>query len=140
MGTDMARMTRSGTLVGPGTNRKLRPAMIGCPDCDWVQVLFSSYSEKSQQRSFKKITVPIHVHGQIEGVLARQAFCQFGVPALERLDDPQMIDDRTGCAVALRDGGAPDRAHVQEQVTRCVFYQLRTAQADDGLVKGDVHI
>src|SRR5258708_4105996 len=26
--TAMARRTRSGTLVGPGTNRKLRPAMI----------------------------------------------------------------------------------------------------------------
>src|ERR1700733_6024103 len=25
----MARVTRSGTLVGPGTNRKLRPAAIG---------------------------------------------------------------------------------------------------------------
>src|ERR1700722_834604 len=35
IGTAMARSTRSGTLVGPGTNKKLRPA-IGSPfraDC-----------------------------------------------------------------------------------------------------------
>src|ERR1700679_3863749 len=30
IGTAMARRTRSGTLVGPGTNKKLRPA-IGSP-------------------------------------------------------------------------------------------------------------
>src|ERR1700687_5345447 len=28
IGTAMARSTRSGTLVGPGTNRKLRPAIM----------------------------------------------------------------------------------------------------------------
>ena len=33
MATDMARITRSGTLVGPGTNRKLRPAMTISFDC-----------------------------------------------------------------------------------------------------------
>jgi hypothetical protein len=30
MATIMARMTRSGTFVGPGTNRKLRPGILGC--------------------------------------------------------------------------------------------------------------
>jgi hypothetical protein len=31
MATIMARITRSGTLVGPGTKRKLRPGILG-PD------------------------------------------------------------------------------------------------------------
>src|SRR5882724_5235787 len=31
--TDMARNTRSGTLVGPGTNRKFRPATVISCDC-----------------------------------------------------------------------------------------------------------
>jgi hypothetical protein len=29
MATIMARITRSGTLVGPGTKRKLRPGILG---------------------------------------------------------------------------------------------------------------
>jgi hypothetical protein len=28
--TIMARMTRSGTFVGPGTNKKFRPGILGC--------------------------------------------------------------------------------------------------------------
>src|ERR1700757_2557048 len=61
----------------------------------------------------EEIAVPIDVRRQVQRMLARQAFRKLRVTALQRLDDLQMVNDGTRCAIALRDGRAPDRADVQ---------------------------
>src|SRR5690348_15287324 len=74
--------------------------------------------------SVEKIAVAVDVRGQIERVLAGEPFGELGVAPLERLDDLQMVDDRARRPVVLRNRGATDRAHVQEQIVGRVLDQL----------------
>ena len=64
--------------------------------------------------------MPVDVLGEIQGVLARETLGQFRIPLLERLDDFQMIDDRTLGAIVLGDGCPANGAHVNQKIARGV--------------------
>ena len=88
----------------------------------------------------EKIAIAIDVRRKIERVLARQALGQFGIAPLQRFDDLQMIDDRAGRAIVLRDGRAPDGAHVNQQIAGRIDDGLRAPERNDRGMERDVRI
>ena len=81
---------------------------------------------RRRERSAEKIAVAIDVRRQIERVLAGEPLRQLGIALLERLDDVQVIDDRAGRAVVLRDRRPAYGAHMDEQIAGRVDDGLRT--------------
>ena len=80
----------------------------------------------------------IDVRGEVESVLAGEELGQLGIALLESFNDLQMIDDGARGAIALRDCGSADRAHVEQEIFRRINDGLRAAQCDDRGVKGDI--
>ena len=80
------------------------------------------------------------MRSKVEGVLSGEPFGQLGVAPLQRFDNLQMIDDRTGRAVALYDRRAANGTHVNEKVPGRVDDGLRTAQGDDRRMECDIGI
>src|SRR4051812_39329401 len=64
--------------------------------------------------SVEKIAMLVDVRRKVERVLPDQPLGQFGIAALQRLDDAHVIGDRSGGAVLLRDRHAADRPDVHE--------------------------
>src|SRR5258706_6119203 len=89
-------------------------------------------------RSGQKIAIRFDEGGKIERMLAREALGKFGIAPLQRLDDAQVVDDRTRRAVALRNRHPADRAHVNEDVLDRVEDDLRLRQLENRLVERDV--
>src|SRR5262249_6177938 len=114
---------------------RLRPrAWVSLPRQPWDSSLEAFFV------SVQIVGVLLDVLGQPERVVAHQVLGALGVARLERLDDGQMVADRTIGAVLLADGLAPDHPHVGEQVLRERDEDAVAAHADDGLVELDVHL
>lgn len=60
--------------------------------------------------------MPVDMFRKVERVLTREAFRQVGLAALERLDDLQMVHDRSGCAIVLGDRRPSDGTHVDQEI------------------------
>ena len=88
----------------------------------------------------EKIAMRLDMRGEPQRVLARQPLGELRIAALQRLDDPQMVGDRTRRPVFLMDRDPADRPHVDEHVFRHIGEQRTAAHSDDRLVKGDVRI
>src|SRR5947209_5542187 len=86
----------------------------------------------------QKVAMLLYVRGEIERMLAHEAFGELRIPALERLDDAHVIDDRARRAIALRDREPANRAHVYEQILDRLPHQVGPRQANDRLVERDV--
>src|ERR1022692_4094541 len=95
---------------------------------------------RRRRRSTEEIAIAVDVCREVERVLAGEPLRQLGVPPLERLDDVQMIDDRAGRAVVLRDRCPAYGAHMDEQIAGRVDDGLGSSESDDRGMKGDVRI
>jgi hypothetical protein len=57
----MARMTRSGTFVGPGTNKKLRPGVLGCDILSSLKSISLGVAEvRVDGLDNKPLSLPVH--------------------------------------------------------------------------------
>ena len=90
--------------------------------------------------SSEEVAILRHVGGQIERMLPDQPLGQFGVAALECLDDAHVIGDRARRPILLRDGHPADGADVDEQILDRLADQVRAGQLDDRLMEGDVRV
>ncbi len=92
------------------------------------------------ERLIQEIAKAVDVRREVEGVLPGQLFRQLGVAPLQRFDDLEMIDDRTGGTVVLYDRRTANGAHMNEKIARRIDDGLRTAQGDYRRMKCDVGI
>src|ERR1700720_202338 len=88
----MARVTRSGTLVGPGTKRKWRPAMMTPPIECWFGLLTKTLAQAQPPKSRARFPFLDHDFQNWKPV-SRQ------VHAAARQDqrDPRLFDEIPDC-------------------------------------------
>src|SRR5690242_222734 len=68
------------------------------------------------RRSVEEVAVLLDIVGQVQRVLTHQPLGQLRVALFQRLDDAQVIDDRSRRTIALRDRHLPDGPYVDENI------------------------
>src|ERR1700722_18863334 len=99
-----------------------------------------AYHEAAVSRSIQEVAIRFDEGREIQRVLAREPLRQLGIALLERLDDAQMVDDRTRRAVALRDRHPANGPYVDEDVLDRIENDLRLRQLDNRLMERDVRV